>query len=102
MLHEQSVGREINALSKTLKKDILTVLCVNTSSSDFIQNHVLGTSWKAALHTAKYITFILTSESKVNYSVVLRESESSYGGRNWQRAASGSLHVWAQGLEQAW
>lgn len=55
------VCREINAFSKTfLKKEtqkILTVFRVNASSGDFIQDHVLGTTWKAALHAAKYINF---------------------------------------------
>lgn len=37
------------------RQNILTVFCVNTSSSDFVQDHVLGTTWKAAFHTAKYI-----------------------------------------------
>lgn len=30
---------------------VLTVLCVDTSSGDFIKDHVLGTTREAALHT---------------------------------------------------
>lgn len=39
---------------------VLTVLCVDTSSSDFIKDHVPGTTWEAALHTARYRTYFST------------------------------------------
>lgn len=57
------VCRKINTffrpfLIKQNKQEILTVFRVNTSSGDFIQDHVLGTTGKAALHTANYINIV--------------------------------------------
>lgn len=42
---------------------VLTVLCVDTSSSDFIKDHVLWTSWKATFYTVKYKTTSILASS---------------------------------------
>lgn len=39
---------------------VLTVLCVDTSSRDFIKDHVLGTTWEAALHAATHRNYFST------------------------------------------
>lgn len=81
----------------------LTVLCVDTSSCDFIEDHVLGTTGEAALHTVTHRSSFSPEQdtNDVRCTIMSVLSQSSYGGRNWQRVASGSLHVWTQGLAQA-
>lgn len=93
-----TVCREINTFSKTFffsKENILTVACVNTSSSDFIQDHVLRTTWKAALHTAKYILFFdyqvkseLFSQTKGELRFLRREKLAAF--RIWVTASVGT------------
>lgn len=80
----------------------LTVLLVDASSRDFVHDHVFRTAWEAALHTVTLSWQRFQSIDRVSCKWMLLSSEAPYWGRNWQRVASGSLHVWTQGLAQAW
>lgn len=64
--------KPFNGILKTKHLSIvLTVVCVDTSSSDFIKDHVLGTTWEAALHTATYIETISAPELSIDYVVYI-------------------------------
>lgn len=80
----------------------LTVLCVDTSPGNFIEDHVLRASWEAALHAGNTQT-VSAPELNIDDAGCKNSAfNKAYGGRNWHRVASGSLHVWTQGLAQAW
>lgn len=89
------VCRDINAFSFLKDKNILTVFWVNTSSGDFIQDHVLGTAWKAALHAAKHVNVFnnrvqaeLFSRSKGELRLLRREELAAR--RIWVAACVGT------------